>query len=63
MLDDLLQRCTEEQINSLDEQGFAALHYAMKYGMVNIIKKLLEAKCGTFVCIHSMHALCIVEKV
>ena len=54
LLDDLLQRCTEDQINALDEDGFAALHYAVKYGMVNIIKKLLAAQCGKFV----LHVLC-----
>ena len=32
--------------NALDKQGFAALHYAAKYIMVNIIKKLLAAQCG-----------------
>ena len=46
LIDDLLQHCTEAQINALDKQGFAALHYAVKYGMINIIKKLLAAKCG-----------------
>ena len=58
LLEDLLQRCTEGQINSLDKQGFAALHYAVKYENVSIIKKLLKAKCGKFVvnilCIHLM---------
>ena len=49
MLDDLLQCCTEAQINALDEEGFASLHYAVKYGMVNIIKKLLAAKCGKII--------------
>ena len=49
LLDNLLQRCTETQINALDEKGFAALHYAVKYGMVNILKKLLAAQCGKFV--------------
>ena len=49
LLDDLLQRCTEAQINALDEEGFAVLHYAVQYGMVNIIKKLLAAQCGKFV--------------
>ena len=51
LLDDLLQRCTEDQINALDEEGFAALHSAVKYGKVNIMKKLLAAKCGKFVLI------------
>ncbi len=48
LLDDLLKLCTEDQINSLDVQGFAALHYAVKSGSVSMIKKLLEAKCGEF---------------
>ena len=48
LLDDLLKRCTEDQINSLDKQGYAALHYAVKSGSVSMIKKLLEAQCGEF---------------
>ena len=45
LLDYLLTHCTEDQINSLDKQGFAALHYAVKYESVSMIKKLI-AKCG-----------------
>ena len=48
LLDDLLEYFTEDQIdiNALDKEGFAALHKAVMYHRVDIIKKLLAAKCG-----------------
>ena len=48
LLDYFLECCTEGQINinALDKEGFAALHYAVMYHRVNIIKKLLAANCG-----------------
>ena len=46
LLGDLLKHCTENQINSLDEDGLAALHYAVESGSIIMIKKLLKAKCG-----------------
>ena len=48
LLDPFLELCANDQIDidALDNEGYAALHYAVKHHHVNIIKKLLRAKCG-----------------
>ena len=51
LLEHFLQLCLEGQINinALDEEGYGALHYAVKHHRVKIIKKLLEATCGKLI--------------
>ena len=46
LLEHFLEHCMKDQIDALDKEGYAALHYAVKYHRVNIIRKLLTAKCG-----------------
>ena len=46
LLEHFLEHCMKDQIDALDKEGYAALHYAVKHHRVNIIKKLLTAKCG-----------------
>ena len=50
-LDDFLQRCTlgKVNINALDKEGFAALHYAARFHRVEITKGLLKANCSKIV--------------
>ena len=50
-LDDFLQRCTQGKINinALDKEGFAALHYAARFNRVHITMRLLETNCGKIV--------------
>jgi len=36
------------KINALDNEGFAALHYAARFNRVVITRKLLETKCSRF---------------
>ena len=51
LLNNFLERCIKgprgrHQINALDKEGFAALHYAARFNRVVITRKLLEAKCS-----------------
>lgn len=36
----------KDKIKTLDKEGFAAFHYAVMYHRIDIIKKLIEAKCS-----------------
>ena len=38
----------KDQMNVSDKEGFLLLHYAVLDQRVDIIKKLLDAKCGEF---------------
>ena len=59
-MDSYLKDCTQDQIDALDSKGFAALHYAVKYDRVAIVKSLLQCdvKCGKFGCAISSSTLC-----
>lgn len=37
-----------DQLNSLDQEGLAPLHYAAQYGRTNILQMLLEAGAGSW---------------
>ena len=51
LLDDFLQCCTQGKvnINALDKEGFAALHYAARFNRAEITMRLLETNCSKIV--------------
>ena len=49
LLNTFLERCAHgrrSQLNALDKEGLAALHYAARFNRVVITRRLLEAKCS-----------------
>ena len=59
-LNTFLERCDHgsrerRQLDALDKDGFAALHYAARFNRVAITEKLLEAKCGKIETNHETH--------
>ena len=51
LLNNFLERYSQgrrerRQLDALDKEGFAALHYAARFNRVVITRKLLETKCS-----------------